>query len=154
MCRSVDSLKEGYIEVEIEPKVGVGVIIRRSSQVLLGRRKGTHGAGTWQFPGGHLQYGESVEECARRELREETGLLLDEIQLGPYTNDIFDEANCHYVTLYAVGDSLTGDAELREPDKCEEWRWFEWSCLPRPLFLPIQNLLKLGYDPFATDMLP
>ena len=137
--------------MEIEPKVGVGVIIRRSSRVLLGRRKGTHGSGTWQFPGGHLHYGESVEECARRELREETGLLLEEVHLGPYTNDIFDEANCHYVTLYAVGDSLTGDAELREPDKCEEWAWFEWSCLPRPLFLPIKNLLKLGYDPFATD---
>ena len=137
----------------IEPKVGVGVIIRRSGQVLLGLRKGTHGAGTWQFPGGHLQYGESVEECARRELLEETGLLLEEVHLGPYTNDIFDEANCHYVTLYAIGDLLTGDAELREPDKCEEWRWFEWSCLPQPLFLPIQNLLKVGYDPFATDRL-
>jgi 8-oxo-dGTP diphosphatase len=100
-----------------------------------------------------LRYGESVEECARRELLEETGLLLNEVKLGPYTNDIFDEANCHYVTLYAVGDSFAGDAELREPEKCEEWRWFEWSYLPRPLFLPIQNLLKLGYDPFAMDRL-
>ena len=137
----------------VEPKVGVGVIVRRSGRVLLGRRKGAHGAGTWQFPGGHLKYGESVQECARRELREETGLLLEELQLGPYTNDIFDEENRHYITLYAIGDLLKGDPELREPEKCEAWRWFEWSALPRPLFLPIQNLLKLGYDPFATDRL-
>jgi 8-oxo-dGTP diphosphatase len=139
--------------VGIGPKVGVGVILRRSGRVLLGCRRGAHGAGTWQFPGGHLQYGESVEECARRELFEETGLVLEEVQLGPYTNDIFDKANCHYVTLYAIGDSLTGDAKLCEPEKCEEWSWFEWSDLPRPLFLPIQNLLKLGYDPLATDRL-
>jgi 8-oxo-dGTP diphosphatase len=143
--------KEGVIEVGVEPKVGVGVIVRRSGRVLLGRRKGTHGAGTWQFPGGHLKYKESVEDCARRELLEETGLLIEELQLGPYTNDIFDEANRHYITLYAIGDLLKGDAELREPEKCEVWCWFEWSCLPRPLFLPIQNLLRLGYDPFATD---
>ena len=137
----------------IEPRVGVGVIVRRSSRVLLGRRRGTHGDGTWQFPGGHLQYGESIEECARRELLEETGLMLEEVRLGPYTNDIFDEANCHYVTLYAIGDSLTGDAQVLEPEKCEKWAWFEWSRLPQPLFLPIQNLLKLGYDPFAMDCL-
>ena len=141
------------MEMGVEPKVGVGVIVRRSGRVLLGRRKGAHGAGTWQFPGGHLKYGESVQECARRELREETGLLLEELQLGPYTNDIFDEENRHYITLYAIGDLLKGDPELREPEKCEAWRWFEWSALPRPLFLPIQNLLKLGYDPFATDRL-
>ena len=133
----------------IEPRIGVGVIVRRSGRVLLGCRKGTHGAGTWQFPGGHLKYGESVEDCARRELLEETGLVLRDLQTGIYTNDIFDEANCHYVTLYAVGDWLNGEAELREPEKCEAWDWFEWGRLPRPLFLPIKNLLKLGYDPFV-----
>jgi 8-oxo-dGTP diphosphatase len=134
--------------VLIEPKVGVGVIVRRSGRVLLGRRRGTHGAGTWQFPGGHLKYGESLEDCARRELFEETGLVLAEVRLGPYTSDIFTEENCHYITLYAIGDSSEGDAELREPEKCEEWGWFEWSSLPSPLFLPIENLLRQGYDPF------
>lgn len=132
----------------MEPRIGVGVIVRRSGRVLLGRRKGTHGAGTWQFPGGHLKYRESVEQCARRELLEETGIVLAQVQLGPYTNDIFNEANCHYVTLYAVGDWLSGEPELREPEKCAAWSWFAWSSLPQPLFLPIQNLLRLGYDPF------
>jgi 8-oxo-dGTP diphosphatase len=150
---SRDWSTRGYnTNVGVGPRVGVGVIVRRSGRVLLGRRKGTHGAGTWQFPGGHLKYAETVEQCARRELLEETGLLLEEIQLGPYTNDIFDEAGCHYVTLYGIGDWLSGEAELREPDRCDEWGWFEWSSLPEPLFLPIQNLLKLGYDPFRrTD---
>lgn len=50
------------------PKVGLSVIIRRKSKVLLGKRKNSHGAGTWCFPGGHLEYKESL-----RELKEETG---------------------------------------------------------------------------------
>jgi 8-oxo-dGTP diphosphatase len=140
--------KEGPIKVGIGPKVGVGVIVKRSGQVLLGRRRGAHGAGTWQFPGGHLKYGESVEACARRELLEETGIIAGEVRLGPFTNDVFVEENRHYVTLYGIVESSSGDAELRETEKCEAWGWFGWSSLPRPLFLPIENLLKQGYDPF------
>ena len=137
-------------EMGVEPKVGVGVIVRRSGRVLLGRRRGTHGAGTWQFPGGHLKYGESVEDCARRELLEETGLVLGEVRLGPFTNDIFTEENCHYITLYAIGDSWDGDAELKEPEKCEKWEWREWADLPQPYFPPMANLLDQGFDPWSS----
>jgi 8-oxo-dGTP diphosphatase len=98
-----------------------------------------------------LKYGESLEECARRELLEETGLVLGDVEFGPYTNDIFMQEARHYITLYAIGESLAGDAQLREPEKCEAWAWFEWSSLPSPLFLPIENLLKQGYNPFGNE---
>jgi 8-oxo-dGTP diphosphatase len=134
---------------EQRPQVGVGVIVTRGRKVLLGRRKSDHGGGSWSFPGGHLESGERIEDCATREVREETGAQVSVRLRGPFTNDLFPEERKHYVTLFVVADYVSGDIESREPDKCEQWEWFEWNNLPRPLFLPIQNLLKTGFDPFS-----
>jgi len=134
------------------PKVGVGVIIRKDNKVLLGKRKNSHGDGTWSFPGGHLEFGETPEECAKRETLEETGLVLNEFIKGDYTNDIFVKEDKHYITLFMITDLKEGEPEIKEPEKCEEWQWFEWSKLPENLFLPIQNLLKDNFNPFKiTD---
>ena len=130
------------------PRVGVGVIVVRDGAVLLGRRVGvSHGVGTWQFPGGHLEPFEDVADCAAREVMEETGLTISNPRGGPYTNDIFEAEGRHYVTLYIVADAPAGTPELREPAKCAEWRWCDWHELPEPLFLPIVNLRHLGFDP-------
>lgn len=58
----------------IHPNVGVGIIIEKDDQVLLLRRRNVLGDGTWSTPGGHLDYGETPEECAVREAHEETGV--------------------------------------------------------------------------------
>lgn len=104
--------------------------------------------GFWCFPGGRLEFDESPEDCARREVLEETGLSIKNLRFGPYTNDIFEKEGKHYVTLFVVADYDSGELELMEPDKCEKWEWFDWKELPSPLFLPEQNLLKMNYDPF------
>jgi 8-oxo-dGTP diphosphatase len=130
------------------PRIGVAVIVRRGALVLLGkRRSATHGDGVWQFPGGHLEWGESVDDCARREVLEETGLSVQIEGEGPWTNDRFDAEQRHYVTLFMVGRSDDGEPVVREPDKCEAWQWFAWDALPAPLFLPIRNLQVRGWRP-------
>lgn len=136
---------EGLVDQHARPAVGVAVIIRDGSRVLLGERVAGYGAGTWQFPGGHLEFGESIEDCARREAREETGLELTNLRLGPYTNDIFLAEGRHYVTLFVLADFTGGIPEAREPDKCSCWEWFSWNALPEPLFLPVANLRRLDY---------
>ena len=130
------------------PRIGVGVIVRRDNKILVGRRINSHGEGQWAFPGGHLEFGETPETCARREVLEETGLTLDDLQPGPYTNDIFTAEGKHYITLFMIADSSTGEPEVMEPDKCLEWQWYRWDELPEPLFLPIRNLQQINYDPF------
>ena len=128
-------------------EVGVGVIVIRDGRVLLGKRKGSHGAGTWALPGGHLEFGESFDDCARRETQEETGLRLTAITQGPFTNDIMAAEGKHYVTVFVQASPEDGEPEVREPEKCECWAWFKWSDLPQDLFLPLANLVGQGFVP-------
>src|SRR5262249_48016642 len=124
---------------------GVAVILVDGKKVLLGQRRGAHGADTWCFPGGHLEFSETPHGAAKRELMEETGLGVNQLMQGPYTNDIFERENKHYVTLYVLAKYEGGPPPVREPEKCKEWKCFPWDALPAPLFLPIQNLLKQGF---------
>jgi len=103
------------------PLVGLAVIIQKEGKVLLGKRKNSHGEGCWGFPGGHLEYGESFEECAQRETLEETGLEIKNLKSGITTNDIFEKEEKHYVTVFMICDYLSGNVEIREPEKCEIW---------------------------------
>lgn len=130
------------------PAVGVAAVILREGKILLGKRRGAHGAGAWSFPGGHLESGESAAACARREVLEETGLMLRRLLRGPYTEDVFPSGK-HYVTLYFLAESAEGEPRLAEPEKCEAWEWFSWDALPEPLFLPVRNLKASGFHPRA-----
>ncbi|MFP4445898.1 MAG: nucleotide triphosphate diphosphatase NUDT15 [Desulfosudaceae bacterium] len=134
------------------PRVGVGVIVQRDGRILLGKRLGAHGEGTWALPGGHLEFGESVEECAAREVREETGLTIHSLTRGPYTSDLFPAEGKHYVTLFVEARSGEGRPEIREPDRCAAWDWFSWSSLPRPLFAPLHSLYRSGFVPGNTTV--
>jgi 8-oxo-dGTP diphosphatase len=127
------------------PLIGVAVIVRKQDCVLLGQRKNAHGEGTWAFPGGHLEYGESIMDCAQREVFEETGVQIKNLQFGPYTNDFFVEEGKHYVTLFVLADYESGEPQVEEPLKCEKWEWSPWPPKRKPLFLPIQNLQKQKY---------
>ncbi|MDK9778370.1 MULTISPECIES: NUDIX hydrolase [Vibrio] len=125
-----------------EVRVGVATIILRDGKILLGERIGSHGANTWATPGGHLELGESIEECAKREAFEETGLVVDSIEKLTFTNDIFEKEGKHYVTLFVLASCGSGEPQVAEPDKCKQWQWCELNNLPEPLFLPLSNLLK------------
>ena len=127
------------------PLIGIAVIVIKDERVLLGKRKNSHGADTWAFPGGHLEFNESIADCAVREVFEETGLSIKDLRCGPYTNDIFAAENKHYVTLFVTADHGSGTPEVKEPDKCEKWVWSEWPPRLQPQFLPIQNLLKQNF---------
>ena len=135
--------------MENRPKVGVGVFVIKDRKILMQKRKNAHGDGCWSLPGGHLEFNEEIEECAAREVLEETGVEIKDIKLGPYTNDIFKKEGKHYITIFAISNYKTGNPTIMEPDKLEGLNWFSLDNLPSPLCLPLENLLKTGFNPIA-----
>ncbi len=108
-------------------------MIIKDGKVLLGKRKGSHGAGEYAWPGGHMEYMESFEGCAKREVQEETGMEIDNIRFLRLLN-LKDYAPKHYVDIGLVADWKSGEAQIMEPDKIENWAWYEMDKLPEPLF--------------------
>jgi len=135
--------------------VGVGIIIRKGSQVLLLRRRHVHGEGSWSTPGGHLDYQETPEECAVREAKEETGLDIQNPAFVAVTNDVFSVEDKHYITLWMAADYMTGEPVLAAPYESDAIGWFTWDNLPQPLFLPLQHLLDgKSYPPQSIFQRP
>lgn len=129
------------------PHVGVGVIISKDQQVLLIRRSNAHGAGTWCPPGGHLEYGETPQQCAIREAQEETGVTITNPVFRAITNDVFEEEHKHYLTVWLEGTYVSGEPVIQSSRELSSVGWFSWDALPEPLFLPFEHLLTGQCDP-------
>lgn len=129
----------------MRPSIGVAVLIIKEKKILLGKRKGSIGSGTWAAPGGHLEYNESFEDCARREVFEETGLTLGKVSFLTATNNIYTDINKHDVTIYMNGEYIDGEPILKECDKCDGWEWVDINDMPQPLFMSLQTLKDTGY---------
>ncbi len=125
-----------------EVRVGIAVFIFKDGKFLMMQRKGSHGAGSWSVPGGHLEFGESFEQTAEREVREETGLEISNYRVAGITNDYFESEGKHYVTIWLVTDYASGQEKILEPQKCTGMEWVDFDHLPQPLFLPWNQLLK------------
>lgn len=148
-------------------RVGVGAFILESSpqeslenpRFLIGKRINAHGAGAWATPGGHLEFSETPEICAAREILEETGLKVTNVRFLTATNDFMPADNKHYITLFMVCERENSGEEPKvlEPDRCEAWEWASWedllkwvkqeaeaqsSVVEKKLFTPLLNLKR------------
>jgi len=132
-------------EEKQRPKVGVGVMIFKNGKVLLGKRKNAHGAGEYAWPGGHLEYMESFEDCAKRETMEEAGIEIDNIRFQLLAN-LVKYAPSHYVHIGLVADWKSGEPKVMEPDKCKGWDWYDIDKIPQPLF----ESCKFSIESFKT----
>ncbi len=127
------------------PKLATNVFVfNDKNQLLMGRRIGKTGYGTWCLPGGHFEWGESLEGCAKRELEEETSIIGDDLEYLHLINDPrLDESNggTHYVHINFLVKKWHGEARVTEPDKFESWKWYELDNLPKEIFIGHQKII-------------
>ncbi len=128
-----------------KPKVGVGVMILKNGKVLLGKRKGSHGEGEYAFPGGHLEYMESFESCAKREVKEESDMEIKDITFQFLANVTKYDPK-HYVHIGLLAKWQSGQPKVLEPDKLDSWDWYDLDDLPQPIF----EMCKLAIDSYQT----
>jgi 8-oxo-dGTP diphosphatase len=127
------------------PKVGVGVMITRDEKVLMGLRKGSHGEGEWSFPGGSVEWGESLFQTVIREAMEESGLVVSDLELISVADEMryIDSDGKQFLVLGFKANASSGEPKVMEPEKCERWDWFSLDSLPENIFegtrLTIEN---------------
>ncbi|MEI6843380.1 MAG: NUDIX domain-containing protein [bacterium] len=131
---------------------GFGVILENNGKILMGMRhpdpdkadSAFRSSGEWCLPGGKLEWGESFEEGAIREVKEETSITIKNPKVISVHNCKNEHA--HFMTVGLVATEWKGEAKVTEPDEIIQWEWFDLDNLPSPRYFPsfevIENYLQ------------
>ena len=118
--------------------VGVGaIVVNEAGQVFLSQRgpAATNERGTWEFPGGKVEFGDTLRETLKREFREEYGMDIEILELLSVDDHILPAEGQHWVSPTFIARSVGAEPQIREPEKCSAIGWFELSEMPKPLSL-------------------
>jgi len=116
-------------------------MVLKNGKVLMGMRKGHHGEGHWAWPGGHMEYMESFEPCAKREVREETAIEIDSVHFLRVMN-VKQHAPRHYVDIGLVADWQEGAPLALEPNRVDAWEWRDMDNLSQLLFVTLSSYIR------------
>jgi 8-oxo-dGTP diphosphatase len=125
------------------PLPTVVVLIEHEDKVLLGKRKGRFGKGKWCIPGGFIEYNEDFISAGYREIKEETGLDNDNIEIVSIINVVsnFVSPARHVLSVVLLAKFISGN-----PSPADDLDELHWHSLKEPLpemFLPAEiNLIE------------
>ena len=122
-------------------KVGVGLLILKDGKVLWSKRKGSFGSGLYGGVGGHVEYGETLEQAILRELAEECGVKVKNLRML-CVSDFLTHTPRHYVDVGFVAEWKSGEPQILEPKKCEGWEWRDLDDIPKHIFAPMAGYIE------------
>jgi mutator protein MutT len=138
-------------EFPVAPLVGVGAVIVDEGRVLLAQRGHEPGLGRWSIPGGLIEVGESLSEAVVREVREETGLEVEPVELVELLDRIHrdgERVRYHYVIADYLCRVVGG--ELRAASDAAAVRWVErgeWNSHSALVLDPITvRIIEAGWQ--------
>ena len=120
-------------------RVGVQVIARREGRLVMVERARGFGAGTWCLPGGHLEPGETIIECALRELEEETGVVGFQPRVVLVTDP--DPNTNHHMQIGVEVTGWTGDLRVVDPSECAAVELCDPDRADRDVFVASRHVL-------------
>jgi ADP-ribose pyrophosphatase YjhB (NUDIX family) len=137
------------------PVPGVGAIVVGEKGVLLARRDKDPGEGLWSFPGGAVELGESLEEAIVREVREETNVDCEIVDLlttaDLITEDTLGRVEYHFILNHYLARALTDNIAPETPDG--EVGWFHPEQLPSDMVNPRVTALILSERERIAEMM-
>jgi 8-oxo-dGTP diphosphatase len=116
--------------------VGVGaVIVDAAGRLFLAKRgtKARNERGLWEFPGGSVEFGETLAAALQREMREEYGIEIAVGELLDVVDHILPDEGQHWVSPAFICSIVSGEPVIQEPEKCSEIGWFLPEDLPKDL---------------------
>jgi len=116
--------------------VGVGaIIIDKQGCIFLARRgpMAKNERGLWEFPGGSVEFGETLAQALQREIQEEYGIEISVGKLVDVADHILPQEHQHWVSPTYICEITTGVPYIREPEKCTEIGWFDVDQAPNEL---------------------
>lgn len=132
------------------PRVGLGIIVENGKgQILVIKREGNH-APYWSIPGGKLELGETFEEGAARELKEELDIYIEGPAVIAVTNNLktYETEGTHFISIILLAKTFEGEPKIMEPNKCTAIRWVDPGNLPQPHF----DASELGVRCYLEDV--
>ncbi|PCI24834.1 DNA mismatch repair protein MutT [Candidatus Peregrinibacteria bacterium] len=131
--------------------VGVGAMVFNDQGLVFMAKRGKNvrnEAGRWEFPGGAVSFGETLEEAIKREFKEECGVEICIKEMLCVTDHILPEVGQHWVSPTFIASLVSGVPTIKEPEKCSEIGWFSLDNLPSPLMTVSENSVKKYMERF------
>ena len=129
-------------EQKERPSVGAATVVLRDGKILIGRdtRKGEEAYGV---PGGHWESGETLKECAAREVKEESGVTCENVTLISVYDFYREDKQKSYVSIGMKADYVSGDLTNQVEEGRMEWSWYTpEEALKLNLFAPDRVLIE------------
>jgi 8-oxo-dGTP diphosphatase len=130
--------------------IGVGVgalIVDPQGRVFLSRRgpRARNERGLWEFPGGAVEFGETLAQALQREMGEEYGIKIAVGELLDVVDHILPDEGQHWVSPTFLCTVLSGSAVIREPEKCSGIGWF----FPQEVPSNMTQITRLNWEHYC-----